>query len=1065
MGILQLEKFSPFVFVGLGGSGNKVVDRVARKLKNHPFHDRIRDLVHFVAIDTNKNDLNRNAYIPEENRFLISSFDRSTYVERKRGRFELEEDQLVTQWIPDDYTFREGATPGAGQIRIESRLSLYYNLEDDRAKMIKKFRRILDDATKPDVPWREERDRVVNIMLYGSAAGGTGSGSFVTMAYLLRQLVHEHGWGRAKVVGNLMLPSLFYNVVEQVLQRDINANAYAALKEIEHLTRLGYPGRQRNETFHYNPLSRRSTSVEERPFALLYLVDKPAELTVANQVDALADSSFLQVFSPLIGQQEGEYDNYEKHQKQLALGHFTVHYGSYGAAVLHFPRQDLLTYSRLRYVARAFDKYLNFGDDPRFAVDWEDKRFQLLNEVKRNALIDEKYSLWIAHKADLERDEELEGVFTEIHEQKTPKGDPLAEAFRAKLFAIWEGLDPLIEIESLDPTQVNENQTSLQRPLSQMRREVNDSRSRVMERLHSVNADVSSGRLFSEFFRTNDVNPLAQRYMLIALSRQKWRTEDGRDQPQIGPFEDPAETSGLFDRKEPTASLDAENVTQSIKDVEQALAASADRGFRFGENKRFLAAKRQARELFDELAEDNRDWLKVYFWQRFHEELQNEIKSRLTAFRNVARISADEVKGLKGRATAFMADPGSVDPDAQSAAYHLDLEVLRDDRAGKRLWDRFFRHRFDRAENFDDKEVFQIITKAFAPAQEDGRVRAKDAREIVADIRKGLDREAARTFERALADMHDMHLAGALELEARYSLTDPDVVKDEELNAVPMERVEERMRDKIRRAVNSAVVLANLDRTKFDDPTVTPNQSAYVGVHPRYRGESRLSLEKMLLDADDGLELVDGWGEEDLIVLYRAVLGIPLYFYSRVAKDYREDYIRAHADPNRTYPLHIDKNFEDLPNLDPIEIQEAEARRRREEEAAQHLAVRQEALWGFSLAGMAGTIARSEASDGYVLSRGGRSKELARRRCEAFEAFGKLPEQFQKDVLEGAATLIKRADAGRKEREKVLGELRAWSQRLSDLYNDAMFDDDEIEMKFLEEEREVLEARIAGLAG
>ena len=1065
MGILQSEKFSPFVFVGLGGSGNRVVNRVARKLKNHPFYDRIRDLVHFVAIDTNKHDLNRNAFIPEQNRFLISSFDRSTYVERKRGRFELDEDKLVTQWIPDWYSFRDSAGAGAGQIRVESRVGLHYNLENDRAGIIKKFRRILDDATKPDVPWREDRDQVVNILLYGSAAGGTGSGAFVPIAYLLRQLVREHGWGRAKVIGNLMLPSLFYRVVEQVLQRDINANAYAALKEIEHLTRLGYPGRQESEVFQYNPLSRRLTTVRERPFALLYLVDKPAELTVEQHYDALADASFLQVFSPFLGQQEGEYDNYEKHQKQLALGHFTVHYGSYGAAVLHFPRQDLLAYSRRRYVARAFDKYLNFGDDPRFAVDWDDKRFQLMNEKEQNKIIDSKYSQWIAHKADLERDEQLPGVFTAIHDQKNQKGEPFAEVFREKLFAIFDELDSLIAIDTLDPTQVNENKTSLQHTLNQMRKDVTDSRSAVMERLHSVNADVVSGRLLSEFFRANQVNPLAQRYLLIALARQTWRTEDGHDQRRIGPYEEAADNNWLFERKDNASDLDHENTKQSVKDVEQALASSADRGFRFGENKRFLAAKRQAQELFDELADENREWLKIYFWQRFHKELQSEIERRLGAFREVARISADQVKGLNAEAADFMAEPGAVDPDAQSAAYYLDLEVLRDDRAGTRLWDRFFRHRFDKPENFDDKEVFNIITRAFAPAQEGGRIRAKDAREIVADVRTGLDREASRTFERALADMHDMHLAGALELEARYSLTDPDVVKDEDLQAVPAERVEERMRDKVRRAVNACVVLAHLDRTKFDDPTVTPNQSAFVGVHPRYRGESRLSLERMIREADDGLEVIDDWGEEDSIVFYRAVLGIPLYFYTRIANEYREDYIRTQADPNRTYPLHIDKNFEALPNLDPIEIQEAEARRLREEEAARNLVVRQEALWGFSLAGMAGAVSRSDELEAYVLTRGGREKELARRRCEAFEAFGRLPEKFQQDVLDSARRLVERADASRKEREKVHAELSAWSKRLADLYNDAMFDDDAGEMKFLEEEREVVEAHIAELAG
>ena len=120
MGILQSDKFSPFTFIGLGGSGANVVNAIAAKLHRHPNWSRIQTLCHFVAIDTNKHDLNTQKLIPEANRFLISSFDRVAYIERKRGKLELPEDPLVTQWAHPDYKFREGATPGAGQIRLGS---------------------------------------------------------------------------------------------------------------------------------------------------------------------------------------------------------------------------------------------------------------------------------------------------------------------------------------------------------------------------------------------------------------------------------------------------------------------------------------------------------------------------------------------------------------------------------------------------------------------------------------------------------------------------------------------------------------------------------------------------------------------------------------------------------------------------------------------------------------------------------------------------------------------------------------------------------------------------------
>src|SRR5579871_5032064 len=240
MGILSADRFSPTLFVGLGGSGSRIVNAIAGKLKRHPNWNRFRDLIHAVCIDTNKADLAAQKSVPEANRFLVSSFDRRAYVARKRGKQELREDKMVTQWVHPDYQFREAQGAGAGQIRVESRLGLYYNLEEDRAGILKSFKRMLDAATRPDNPFRDNEDRVVNALVYASVAGGTGSGGFLPVAYLLQDLIRDHGWGRPKVVATLLLPAVFSADVEQALHADINANGYAALKELEHVTRLGY---------------------------------------------------------------------------------------------------------------------------------------------------------------------------------------------------------------------------------------------------------------------------------------------------------------------------------------------------------------------------------------------------------------------------------------------------------------------------------------------------------------------------------------------------------------------------------------------------------------------------------------------------------------------------------------------------------------------------------------------------------------------------------------------------------------------------------------------------------
>ena len=65
-------------------------------------------------------------------------------------------------------------------------------------------------------------------------------------------------------------------------------------------------------------------------------------------------------------------------------------------------------------------------------------------------------------------------------------------------------------------------------------------------------------------------------------------------------------------------------------------------------------------------------------------------------------------------------------------------------------------------------------------------------------------------------------------------------------------------------------------------------------------------------------------------------------------------------------------------------------------------------------------------------------------------------------VAEGHAAL-ERAQAGKKEKERVRAQLTGWGEKLAGLYNDAMFDEDDKEQQFLEEERALLASRLEAL--
>ncbi|QSQ19575.1 hypothetical protein JY651_30205 [Pyxidicoccus parkwayensis] len=1072
MGLLATEKFNPTLFVGLGGNGGKIVQLLAQRLRRHPNWERIQSMTHFVVIDTNKDDLDKLRDVPPENRFLISAFDQRAYIERKRGQRELPEDPLVTQWVPASYGFRAAQGAGAGQIRMESRLRLYYNLEEDRRGIRRTLQRLLDESTRRENPWRDNENKVVRVMLYGSVAGGTGSGGFLPMAYLLRQMVQDAGWGRPQIVSMLTLPTAFREKVRPQLQADIMANGYAALKELEFLNRqLDYAGGTDSLEFHYDPGTRDTSRqfVGERPFALTYLIDRPDQISIEKYEHAVADACYVQLFSPLLGAQAGEYDNYEKHQKKLALGHFSVHYGAFGTALLQLPRRDILRYAGLRYVASAFRQFLCFGaDHPDFQVPYGDPAFQRLDVLEKNRRIDEKFKGYVAFRAGEEERRDEKGQFFGIQAQLGKGGRPMADAFRARLEEVFGRLDERIDIPDVEKQSINPGNPSLSRPIAVLRRSKDESRARVVgEYLEAQRGEVRIGRFFETFFKDNEVNPIAQRLFLIRLL----------EQPFLVPFQDPEDGAYLKSDVAPP-DLDSPEVRQEISRLDAEMARNAQPGLLKSltdrDNKAFSAAKLRAVSRVEQWSNDFRDEIKRTFWRAFESELRKDAEARLESFRKVAQVADERARDAEAQAERFRKDPAAVDTGSDVAQFYLDAEVLRDDRRRERLWRELYLHKLDSDSNFRASDIFDAVTEAFSPARDsDGRLRARDAGEIVQKVRERLEAQATEVYGRVLKDM-GLDLASALELEQRYVALhragkDLEALKrtgklDEELRAVPARDVRTGIEDRFKRLAEECVLLAHVDATRRDDPTVVPADVFYAGLHERYASDEEGALWNLLRGSVAGTQRVAGWEEQDSLVLYRALLGVPLYWFRNIQTELYSAYKKVKADTNRTYPLHIEAAWEGdpgLPDLDPVEIKRAEERRTAERAAQAARQSRDSRLRAFTLCMLFGNIVRDE--QGYHWTFAGTRNKLAPERAQAFEAFEAMDPTLRSDLESSSQDAWRHRTVERSERTRLLEEAQAHQRKLTETYARAVAEGRDAEKRFLQEERAVVESLLAEL--
>ena len=182
------------IFLGLGGVGGKIIDRIGVRLEASPEWQRYRrNCVGFMAIDTDYEELKQlEARIPYW--VHIAQAERAGILQYLRAQ----PDPWLESWLDPDYTPRKSAH-GAGQIRLESRVSFYVFSE----KIERKFEALLDDLLEQDNPYLGRSTREIDVFVFGSLAGGTGSGCFLSAPCLLREVIERRGW-RAPLLGHFL---------------------------------------------------------------------------------------------------------------------------------------------------------------------------------------------------------------------------------------------------------------------------------------------------------------------------------------------------------------------------------------------------------------------------------------------------------------------------------------------------------------------------------------------------------------------------------------------------------------------------------------------------------------------------------------------------------------------------------------------------------------------------------------------------------------------------------------------------------------------------------------------
>lgn len=420
---LVLEKFVPTLVIGLGGTGSKVLDQLIKYISDE---DRVKDLqennlFEFVAMDTDLGELDalkiKNKIRTSENLVIAD------YI-RVRRREDQAQGKNTLDWLVNESQFPKSffdfdISSGAGQVRMYSRLAfekasqnIYQNLES----AINRLKSINNKGTATQAT-------NVNIYIICSMAGGTGGGSFLQVAAMVKYILKKNN-KQGQVKAYILSPDIYTKggILPANQLQDIKANAYAVLKEIDAFYKLmmrvkGSYGlfTEQDMEFIFSPhLSIKShEDFGNSPLDFVYIVDSEntkGSLSIDKGVmfkmyeRMIADALYATIFSPISSKQASVENNTIRQRLEASINSTDYPgYGSIGAGRLVFPIDDIAEYLGHRFVSDIICQNWKEMDADFYAELRDYEKAKQVGEERTYPMRHKKYIEYIENKSRAER--------------------------------------------------------------------------------------------------------------------------------------------------------------------------------------------------------------------------------------------------------------------------------------------------------------------------------------------------------------------------------------------------------------------------------------------------------------------------------------------------------------------------------------------------------------------------------------------------------------------------------------------------------------------------------------
>lgn len=216
------------LYVGLGGTGMSALLNTKKTFLET--YGEVPPMVGFIGIDTDGGVYKKELDSKYGKVTLSPDEQLPIRVDDARPIYEVNKQHFG--WVPEENLYAlTSMTLGAGQVRSNGRFALTVNHVD----VENKIKTVIDKITNATITNNLKYELLstnVEIHMIFSVCGGTGCGTFINMAYLIRKCAPQ-----CKLTGYGILPDVFETMSSTGMAK-VKPNAYGAIQDLDWLMHL-----------------------------------------------------------------------------------------------------------------------------------------------------------------------------------------------------------------------------------------------------------------------------------------------------------------------------------------------------------------------------------------------------------------------------------------------------------------------------------------------------------------------------------------------------------------------------------------------------------------------------------------------------------------------------------------------------------------------------------------------------------------------------------------------------------------------------------------------------------